>query len=229
MVKNSIIIFAGLFFFFSGNLFSQSDSAVIKADPSLQKARNSERRKNPEPSQADQLRSGTTVTAVVIGTDTVPVVNLPVFRIMDVRNFKSKKEEKSYYRLKRDVMKVYPYAKLAGEKLRLYNDTLVKISSEKMRKKYLKKIEKELKEEFTDDLENMGVNQGRILIRLIDRETGNTSYHLIEELRGAFSAFFWQSMARIFGHNLKSRYNPREGEDKIIEEIVLLIESGEYK
>ncbi len=180
-------------------------------------------------SEADKLRAGTTVTAVVIGNDTIPVVNLPVFRIMDVRNFKSKKEEKNYYRLKRDVMKVYPYAKLAGEKLRLYNDTLLKIPNEKLRRKFLKKIEQELKTEFTDDLENMGYNQGRILIRLIDRQTGNTSYHLVEELRGTFSAFFWQSIARLFGHNLKTRYNPKEGEDKTIEEIVLLIESGEYK
>lgn len=180
-------------------------------------------------SESDKLRLGTTVTAVIIGNDTVPVVNLPVFRIVDVRNFKSKKEEKNYYRLKRDVMKVYPYAKLAGEKLRLYNDTLVKIPNERMRRKFLKRVEQELKDEFTDDLENMGYNQGRILIRLIDRETGNTSYHLVEELRGTFSAFFWQSIARLFGHNLKSRYNPKEGEDKTIEEIVLLIESGEYK
>lgn len=180
-------------------------------------------------SEADKLRAGTTVTAVVIGNDTVPVVNLPVFRVMDVRNFKNKKEEKNYYRLKRDVMKVYPYAKLAGEKLRLYNDTLLKIPNDKLRRKFLKKIEQELKDEFTDDMEKMGYTQGRILIRLIDRETGNTSYHLVEELRGTFSAFFWQSIARLFGHNLKTRYNPKEGEDKTIEEIVLLIESGEYK
>lgn len=178
---------------------------------------------------ADKLRAGTTVTAVVIGNDTVPVINLPMFRVIDVRSFKNKSDEKKYYRLKRDVMKVYPYAKLAGEKLRLYNDTLTKIPNDRLRKKYLKKIEQELKDEFTDDMENMGYNQGRILIRLIDRETGNTSYHLVEELRGTFSAFFWQSIARIFGHNLKSKYNPKEGEDKTIEEIVLLIESGEFK
>lgn len=210
-----------LFLAFSAIALSQQDTIMPE---------NKGKKSSPLPvTDADKLREGTTVTAIVIGKDTVPVVNLPVFRIMDVRNFKSKKEEKNYYRLKRDVMKVYPYAKLAGEKLRLYNDTLVKIPNERMRRKFLKRVEKELKDEFTDDLEDMGYNQGRILIRLIDRETGNTSYHLVEELRGTFSAFFWQSIARIFGHNLKSRYNPKEGEDKLIEEIVLLIENGEYK
>lgn len=211
----------------AGDLFSQKDT--VPPNDTGKVSKKSQKLDVHNPSAADRLRAGTTVTALIIGNDTVPVINLPAFRVMDVRNFKNKKEEKNYYRLKRDVMKVYPYARLAGDKLRIYNDSLEKIPTERMRKKYLKKIEQELKEEFTDDLENMGVNQGRILIRLIDRETGNTSYHMIEELRGAFSAFFWQSIARIFGHNLKSRYNPKEGEDKLIEEIVLLIESGDYK
>lgn len=206
--------FIGLFFLLVLHVFPQADSVIENEN---------------EISEAEKLRMGTTVTAIVIGNDTIPVINLPVFRIMDVRNFKNKKEEKNYYRLKRDVLKVYPYAKLAGEKLRLYNDTLLTIQSEKLRKKFLKKVEEELKNEFTDDLEDMTINQGRILIRLIDRQTGNTSYHLVEELRGTFSAFFWQSIARLFGHNLKTRYNPKQGEDKTIEEIVLLIENGDYK
>ncbi len=203
-MKKAATIF---FFIFSAKIFAQQDTL----------------------SDADRLRAGTAVTAVIIGNDTVPVVNLPVFYLFDVRNFKNKDDEKKYFRLKRDVIKVYPYAKLAGEKLKLYNDTLAKIPTEKMRKKFLKKIEKELKDEFTDDLEKMTYNQGRVLIRLIDRQTGDTSYHLVEELRGTFSAFFWQSLARLFGHNLKTKYNPKEGEDKTIEEIVLLIEEGVYK
>ncbi len=224
-MKNSWLIIVS--FLISNVIFPQEDTLIhyesfsVNSDKSI--------KKDIPLSPNERLRAGTTVTAVIIGNDTVPVVNLPVFRILDVRNFKSKKEEKNYYRLKRDVMKVYPYAKLAGDKLRLYNDTLAKFPNDKLRKKYLKKVEQSLKEEFTDDIENMTVNQGRILIRLIDRQTGNTSYHLLEELRGTFSAFFWQSIARLFGQNLKTRYNPRDGEDKTIEEIVLLIDSGDFK
>ena len=124
--------------------------------------------------------------------------------------------------LKADYAKLI--AKLAGEKLRGYEGELAAIDSERKKKKFYKKVEKELKAEFGDELTKLTISQGRILIKLIDRETGDTSYELVSELRGNFSAFFWQGLARIFGHNLKSNYDP-EGEDRMIEEIVQRIES----
>jgi hypothetical protein len=87
-------------------------------------------------------------------------------------------------------------------------------------------VENELMEEFSDELKSLTITQGRLLIKLIDRETGNTSYELLRELRGSFSAFFWQTVARLFGSNLKTTFDA-EGEDKLIDQIVVLIENGQ--
>jgi len=169
---------------------------------------------------------GTVLAAVVIDGDTVPVVNLGVFRVVGQRKFKNQKQRNRFDRLKRDIKIVYPYAKLAGMKLRKYNDELIAIKSEAKRKRFMRKVEKELNAEFGNELKNMTIRQGAILIRLIDRETGDTSYELVKELRGTFSAFFWQGLAHLFGHNLKNQYDPT-GDQKMIEEIVLLIEAGD--
>ena len=91
----------------------------------------------------------------------------------------------------------------------------------------MKQVEKELLDEYEDDLKKLTITQGRILIKLVDRETGATSYELVKELRGSFSAFFWQAFARIFGSTLKAEYDPY-GEDRLIEEIVLLIDNGYF-
>jgi hypothetical protein len=111
-------------------------------------------------------------------------------------------------------------------KLREYDAELKKLKTDHQRRKFMKKVEDELREEFEGELRELTVRQGIILIKLIDRETGDTSYELVKQFRGAFSAFFWQSIARLFGHNLKLKYDP-DGEDKMIEEIVLLIENGQ--
>jgi hypothetical protein len=173
--------------------------------------------------------NGTVLKAKIIDNDTIAIYTLPEFLIASERVFSSKKEEKDYGKLKRDVIKVYPYAKTAGILLRAYNDTLEMLGSEAKKKQYMKIVEEGLKEKFGKELTSLSVNQGRILIRLVDRETGDTSYELVKELRGIFSAFFWQSLARIFGNNLKSNYDPSSGEDKLIEEIITLIEMGVYK
>ncbi|MEX1187933.1 MAG: DUF4294 domain-containing protein [Bacteroidia bacterium] len=160
--------------------------------------------------------------------DTLPVVNLTSVVISEERSFSSKREARKWSRLKRDVAKVYPYSKLAGKKLKSYNDLMIG-KSEREQKRLMEKAEDELKEEFEDDIRNMTINQGRILIKLIDRETGNSSYELVKDLRGTFQAFFWQSLARIFKTNLKSSYNPQaNSEDKMIEDIIETIENGTF-
>jgi len=169
---------------------------------------------------------GKTVQGTVLEGDTIPLKQLPHFSVVGTRTFASKKEAYRYRKLKRNVKKVYPYAKLAGERLRFYSDTLAKLDNERQRKKFMKIVEGELKAEYGDELKSMTVTQGRILIKLIDRETENTSFALVQDFRGNFQAFFWQSFARIFGHNLKSEYDPK-GEDKMIEDIVVLIEEGQ--
>lgn len=172
-------------------------------------------------------------TSIVVKTtvhegDTLPFFEMEEVPIYAPRVFKTKREERRYGRLQRYVVKVYPYAKIAGEMLRDFDDTLQTFKTDYARKKYLKKVEGELKEEFSGELKKLTIKQGIILVKLIDRETGNTSYDLIKQLRGSFSAFIWQSLARLFGSNLKLEYDP-EGEDILIEEIVQRIERGELE
>jgi hypothetical protein len=102
----------------------------------------------------------------------------------------------------------------------------LKLETEKERKKYIKTVEKQLMDEFGNELKKLTSTQGRILLKLIDRETGNTSYVLLKELRGTVSAVFWQAIARLFGSDLKSRYDP-SGDDYLIERVVRMIETGQ--
>ena len=130
-----------------------------------------------------------------------------------------------YERMVYNVKKVYPYALIVRDKLNEVNNRLVQITDEKQKKKYLKDLEKEVFRDYEDDIREMTITQGKILIRLIDRETSNTSFDLIKEYRGKIAASFWQGIARIFGTNLKESYDP-VGNDLLIEMIILEIEQG---
>ncbi len=166
------------------------------------------------------------VYAQVIDGDTIPIVPLKQVYVYSFKIIESKKQARKYSRLIRNVKRVYPLAKLAGIKLREYEEILIKATSDRERKKIMKQAEKELKENYGGELRKLTFSQGKILIKLVDRETGNSSYDLVAELRGKFVAFFWQTFARLFGFNLKTEYDP-EGEDKQIEMIVRMIENGQ--
>lgn len=159
--------------------------------------------------------------------DTIAVVDLRTAVITGARVFKDADAEKKYRRLVRDVKKAYPYAKIAGQRIQEYHD-LVADKKNRERKKLMKEAEKSLKIEFKKDLENLTVNQGKILMKLIDRETGNSSYDLVKEYRGKMTAFFWQSFAVIYDDdlNMKVRYD-KDGDDRIIEEIIGMIDRNE--
>ncbi len=165
------------------------------------------------------------VFARIIDGDTVPIIALPEINVYSFKIIKSKRKARQLSRLIKNVKKVYPYAKLAGIKLQEYNEIFLTMSSEKEKRKLIRQVEKELKDEFGDELRSLTFSQGKILIKLIDRETGNSSFELVQELRGKFVAFFWQTFARIFGYNLKVKYDP-EGKDRNIEIIILMIENG---
>jgi hypothetical protein len=107
-----------------------------------------------------------------------------------------------------------------------YETILMNAANDKERRRIMKQAEDELRNEFEDDLKKLTFKQGAILIKLVDRETGNSSYELVQELRGKFVAFFWQAFARLFGYNLKEEYDP-DGADREIEEIVVMIENGQ--
>ncbi len=164
--------------------------------------------------------------AIVIDGDTLWVAELDEVYIFPTRKFKSRRERRRYTRLIYNVKKAYPWAKLAGEKLAEVEVHLMSLETEKAQKDYMKQVEKELLKDYKDDLKKLTITQGRILIKLVDRETGDTSYELVKELRGKISAVFWQALARLFGSNLKSEYDA-EDEDRLIEEIVVLIENGQ--
>lgn len=157
--------------------------------------------------------------------DTIASITLNTHKHIERRTWKSQRARKRYTRLAKKVKKVYPYAKLAGIKLDQYAQQLENVETEKERKAFYKMVEAELREEYEGELKKLTISEGRILVKLIDRETGNSSYRLVQDLRGKFSAFFWQGLARVFGQNLKSSYDP-DGEDKHIEFIILQIEAG---
>lgn len=180
-----------------------------------------------QPAPNNQLQAfNNKISARVIDGDTVPFVNLPEFRVATARFHKTNEDYIKWERLKRNVRKVYPYAVTARKKMEEYNAQLAQIENKKKRKAFIKESEAKLMAEFEDDIKNMTVTQGVILIKLIDRETGNSTFALVDELKGGFNAFMWQSVARLFGHNLKAKYDPY-GEDKQIEEIVQMIQRGE--
>jgi uncharacterized protein YlbG (UPF0298 family) len=167
------------------------------------------------------------IWAEVINGDTIPSVRLTEVWVYAEYSYKNRKQYEAWTRLKYNVKKVYPYAILAAAKLKEYNTILEKMPSEKLRKAYMKTVEKELKAEFEEPLKDLSMTQGKILLKLIDRETGNTSYELVKELRGGFQAFMWQSLARLFGSNMKSEYDPK-GDDIMVERAIKLIEAGQF-
>jgi hypothetical protein len=165
---------------------------------------------------------------IVEGGDTIPVVNLHAVTILDSLDPDYYKKLQSYYRLRFNVMKVYPYSKLLAVKLHEINDHLATLQSKKERRQYMREAEAGIKKDFENDLKNFSVSQGKVFTKLVDRETGHTSYELIKELRGSLKAFFWQNFALIFGQNLKTKYDP-DGDDMVIESIVRQIEEGKLQ
>ncbi len=167
------------------------------------------------------------VWAEIVNGDTLPSIRLPEIWVYAEYKYKNKRHYEEWTRTKYNVKKVYPYAILAAAKLKEYNLILSKLPDEKTKKEYLKKVETQLKTEFEEPLKNLSITQGKILLKLIDRETGNTSYELVKNLRGGFQAFMWQGVARLFGSNMKSEYDPT-GEDIMIERAIKLIEAGQF-
>lgn len=166
------------------------------------------------------------VEALVIDGDTVPVIGLSEVQIYSLKIPATRSGKKRLTRLIMNVRKVYPWAKLAGIQLKKYDKMLIAAETDRERRKIMKVAEKEINEKYGGDLKKLTFSQGKILIKLIDRETGDTSYDLVQDLRGKFSAFIYQAFARIWGYNLKTKYDPN-GEDKQIETIVRMIERGQ--
>lgn len=165
--------------------------------------------------------------AIVVEGDTFPLVNLePVYVTTDYV-FKTRKQKEQWTRTKFNVKKVYPYAILAAAKLKEYDFVLQKIEDKQLRKAFLKACEKDLRAEFEDELKGLTVSQGKVLMKLIDRETNKTTYEIVKQLRGSFQAAMWQTVACLFGNSMKVEYDARV-EDIMIERAVKLVENGQF-
>ena len=160
----------------------------------------------------------------IIPPDTFLLANLREVYIYPPMEFKNKKQEEFYWRTVRDVKRTLPYAKLVKKMVEETEVKLGEMPSLSARRKYMKEFEKDLFNNYEKELKKMTLTQGKLLIRLIDRECEQTSYELIKIYRGGFTAGFWQIFAKIFGASLKSEYDA-DDKDKIIERVITLVEA----
>jgi hypothetical protein len=174
-----------------------------------------------------QVKDSLTTGRIIVTAegDTLLHVTIKPVLITPRQHFESRRDVRKYWRLAMKVKKVYPYAQKAAVLLQEYDAYYTATDDPKLRRKYVRQVEKELFDEYGPQLKKLSLSEGRILIKLIDRETQHTSYELIKDLKGGLSAFFWQGVARVFGNNLKDEYDPFT-EDRMIEEIVFFIEMG---
>ncbi len=152
------------------------------------------------------------------------IKNITVYPPM---KFKNKKEEEFYWRTVRDVKKTLPYAKLAFSTLCETYEYIQTIPDKKTREKHLKTLEKDIFEQYKPVVKKMTRNQGKVMLKLINRETDQTSFNIVKAFLGSFRAGFWQTFGRFFGMNMKSGFHPdKNREDAIIERIATLVEQG---
>ncbi len=155
--------------------------------------------------------------------DTVPMSYLPNVEVYTRLNDKWKKYWADWTRLRNAVYVTYPYAKAASRIMNDINARLVNVTDRAQRRKIIHAREKELKKEFTDKLTQLSIYQGKVLMKLIYRETGNNCYEIIDDYKGFVNAAFWQTIAILFGSNLKQKYDPK-GNDADMEKIVIDVE-----
>lgn len=143
----------------------------------------------------------------VVDGDTIPIYDLQTI-------YKTEKKDslaqRKLMKLVRDVRKTLPYAKMAAYRLQLMEQNLALMEDGRKKKAYIKQTEKSIKEQFMNDLQKLTITQGKILVKLIHRETGQTTYELLKGYKGSAGTFFWQTMAKAFGGNLRQEYDPVE-------------------
>jgi uncharacterized protein DUF4294 len=159
-----------------------------------------------------------------VNGELLPMVVAKEVRITDFRIFKSQADRDAYRRLKYNIYKVLPYAKYAADRYQKLQRNLAMTADKKKQKLMVDTCETEIKDMFKKEIENLTISQGDILIKLIDRQTGTTSYELVKDLKGGLKAFMLQSVARIFGHNLREEYDPNQERDME----AILQEAGYY-
>lgn len=157
--------------------------------------------------------------------DTMAVVNLREVFIYPQVKFKNKREQAKYNKLVRDVKRTLPYAKMVYDTLIETYEYMETLPNDKARQAHLKRMEKELFAQYKPELKKLSFSQGKLLIKLIDRECNQSSYNLLKAYLGSFRAGFWNFFAGMFGASLKSEYDPK-GKDAMTERVVVLVENG---
>lgn len=170
--------------------------------------------------------NGYLVPACIYEGDTIASLRMPTLYCFKPLNFKNKKQRQQYNRLVRNVKKTLPIAKEVNRAIIETYEFLQTLPDEKARQKHLNAVEKSVKEQYTPRMKKLTFAQGKLLIKLINRETDSSSFELVKAFLGPFKAGFYQAFAAIFGASLKKEYHP-EGEDAMVEQIVLLVESGQ--
>ncbi|MBD5361703.1 MAG: DUF4294 domain-containing protein [Bacteroides sp.] len=159
--------------------------------------------------------------------DTLFHVILKPITVFPELKFKNKKQEEYYWRTVRDVKKALPYAKLICRTLTETYEYIETLPDTKAREKHLNEMEKAVFEQYKPDLKKFTRSQARVLVKLIQRETNQSSYDIIKAFLGSFRAGFWQAFGKMFGVSLKGQYNPQKDEnDAIIERICIEVEQG---
>ena len=151
--------------------------------------------------------------------------SVPLVHILPVYVFSRPVDLRRYRKLVDAVKKVYPIARIAKAKMAAMEEELCLLPTKNAQKAYIRQVYNQIKEEYTPVLKHMTRTQGKVLLKLIDRETEYTAYEVLKEFRGGFVAGFWQGVSRIFGQNLKSEYD-KQNEDRMIEQIVIYYEAG---
>lgn len=157
--------------------------------------------------------------------DTIPMVRLRDVVIFPEYKFKNKKEQQQYTKLVRDVKRTLPYAKMVYETLIETYEYIETLPDDGSREAHLKRMEKELFKEYKPELKKLTLSQGKLLIKLIDRECNQSSYNLVRAYLGSFRATFWNAFAGMFGASLKTSYDPK-GKDALTERVVIMVENG---
>lgn len=179
-----------------------------------------------QPPQAGGQKSVYLTPMCVYNGDTIPYVKLPTVYIFKPLKFKNKREMTKYYKLIRDVKKVLPISKEIKLAMMETYEYMMTLPNEKARQKHIKAVEKSVKEQYTPRMKKLTFAQGKLLIKLIDRQTHSTGYELVKAFMGPFKAGFYQAFAALFGASLKKQYDPT-GEDALTERVILMVESGQ--
>ncbi|MCR4765787.1 MAG: DUF4294 domain-containing protein [Bacteroidaceae bacterium] len=162
----------------------------------------------------------------VYNGDTIPWIQLRTIQVFKDLNFKKKKDYEKYQRLIRDVKRVLPIANEVNAAIIETYEYLQTIPNEKDRKEHIKDLEKGIKKQYTPRLKKLTTRQGKLLIRLIDRQSNQTTYDLVKAFLGSFRAATYQVFASMFGFSLKKHYDP-EGDDALTERVIILVENGQ--